>query len=112
MLTTAGKGLAAQPPLPVMLVQYHVPGNSAEQVERGLTSLVERALAKLHRVVAIHSTTGHGAGDIVVEVEIHFEGGAGRQDLAEVMHRIAQLDFDSEVQPAAVALHLRQPRLG
>lgn len=112
MLTTAGMGLAARPTLPVVLVQYHVPGNSPEQVERGLTSLVGRTLVTLPRVADIHSVTGHGAGGVIVEVEIHFEGGANRQDLAEVMNRIAQLAFDSDVQPVSVSLHLRQPRLG
>lgn len=112
MLTIAGMGIAAQPPLPVVLVQYQVPASSPAQVERSLTSLVERTLRTLPRVAGIQSVTGDGAGHVLVEVEIHFEGGADSQDLAAVMHRIAPLAFGGDVQPASVSLQLRQPRLG
>ena len=112
MLTTTGMTAVAQPPSRVVLVQYLVREQSAVRVEETITSPLERTLSTLERVSQLQSTTGHASkGHIIVNIEVHFEGGATEQDLATVMSRIAQVEFSGDLRASSISLHLRLPRL-
>ena len=112
MLTATGMTIAAQPPSLVVLVQYVISEQSAVRVEETVTSPLERTLVTLERVAKLHSATSHGSkGQVTVDIEVHFNGGATEQDLATVMHHIAQVAFSDDLWASSIALHLRPPRL-
>lgn len=107
LLPAAGMSLAVAPPVNVVLLQYRSLEPSAERLEKVVASPLERSLSALPRVTAINSTTSHGT----VDIEVHFQGGATEQDLANVMKEIAPIEFDENIPITFIALHLRPPRL-
>ncbi|WP_156648832.1 hypothetical protein [Massilia sp. Leaf139] len=108
-LMSAGTTVADELPR-VVLVQYVVSESSATRVDELLTGSVERALHTLPRVSNIESNTRAGVGKVAADIEIHFEGGATKQDMALVLSRIAQAELGNDVQVTSVAVHLRVAR--
>ena len=110
-LISTGTAIAAQPPAPVVLVQYVVSDRSDGHVEEVLTSPLQRTLSTLQRVVSMQSVTTSASKGVTVDLEIQFEGGATAHDLAAVFNQIAQSEISRDVETTSVSLHLRPPRI-
>ena len=90
----------------VVAIETAAPGMSAEQVERGVTVPLERALNTLVGVVSIHSVSTEGA----VRIELSYRVAPSAQQVAsaEAATWAAQLSFVSGVGRPAVSVQARR----
>jgi multidrug efflux pump subunit AcrB len=98
--------MAGEMPATVVYVHYSVQENDTEQLEKNVLDPVMRSMRKLDRVMAINSTTTHGA----VNLEVGFQGNATAQDLVAVTAQIGTLKIDEEVAVLSRVIELRPAR--
>lgn len=89
-------------PLPVVVIDIENSGESPERLEKSLTTPIEKRLIGIARIKEINSQTD----DSKVRVEIHFESGATRQDLAAVTEQIEALKTDGKIRIDQYKAHL------
>lgn len=83
---------------PVVVVEYRLDEQSAERIEDGLVTPLERALVRLPGIASVHSLATHGRA----RFEIGFPGGASEHALAAVKAEVARFDEARGIGPAAL----------
>ncbi|WP_306397596.1 hypothetical protein [Telluria beijingensis] len=83
-LIMSGGASACQDTVPKVAVHFAVGEQAPERVEAAITNPVEKLLADVPRRGDLYSSTSHG----VVDIELHFDGGATERDLAAVKARL------------------------
>lgn len=103
LLCAAMPALADSAPERVVVLELCMAEQAPERVEAVLTNPVEKFLIGLPGVKTMNSITGHGGA----RFELHFEGGAGEDDAANVAQALER----SEAGRGAVLLS-RSVQLG
>lgn len=79
--------LAPSRTLPAIMVSFTMPNNSARVVEMESTSKLEGMLARIKGVKNIHSTSGNGWGEIVLELDKHTAIDAARFEASTIVRQ-------------------------
>jgi multidrug efflux pump subunit AcrB len=83
------------------------PGAAPEEVERGVTKLIEEAVRGLDDVKTVTSTSAEGASNVIVELQLDTDKNKALNDVKAAVDRITTFPQDTE-RPTTALMEFRQ----